>query len=106
MAVTVTVLYPNVSDATFDLEYYLKTHMPLAHKNFGPHGMKGYKVARVVGTASGDPAPYSIQCTLEFDTVEQVKTAVSTSAGPVMADVPNFSNQQPIFLIGEIVGTN
>ncbi|OJD31675.1 ethyl tert-butyl ether degradation [Diplodia corticola] len=102
---TVTVLYPNVSDATFDLEYYLKTHMPLAQKNFGPHGLKGYKVSRILGTPGSDKPPYSVQCVLEFGSKDQVDDALKNATGPVMADITNFSNQTPVFLIGEVVGS-
>lgn len=44
--ITITVLYPNVEDATFNLEYYLQTHMPLAMQHFGPHGLIGYRVQK------------------------------------------------------------
>lgn len=46
MPIAITILYPSVSDATFNLDYYLKTHMPLVSKEFGPHGLKGWKVSR------------------------------------------------------------
>lgn len=55
MPIEVTVLYPNVSDATFNLDYYLKTHMPLVVKEFGPHGLKGWKVAKSVPTPTTSP---------------------------------------------------
>ncbi|KAL0261707.1 hypothetical protein SLS55_003137 [Diplodia seriata] len=104
MAVTVTVLYPNVSDATFNLEYYLQTHMPLAQKHFG---MKTWKVSRIIGTAvPGEQAPYSVQCVLEFNSKEEVDDAVKNRGEPVMADIPKFTNQSPVFLLGEVVGTN
>ncbi|KAL1631728.1 hypothetical protein SLS56_004402 [Neofusicoccum ribis] len=106
MPVAVTVLYPNVSDATFNLEYYLSTHMPLVEKEFGPHGLKGWKVARILGTATGEAAPYSIQCTLEYNAKEEFEASVKNAAGPVLGDVSNFSNKEPVFLVGEVVGTS
>ena len=32
----VTVLYPNTSDATFDMDYYLKYHIPMVNKSSVP----------------------------------------------------------------------
>lgn len=66
--------------------------------------MTSYRVANLVGTATGAESPYSIQCTLEFGTVEEFKKALEAEAGPVLGDVPNFSNKDPILIIGEIVG--
>ncbi|KAH7002701.1 hypothetical protein B0J12DRAFT_747730 [Macrophomina phaseolina] len=105
MPIEVTVLYPNVSDATFNLDYYLKTHMPLVQKEFGPHGLKGWKVAKILGTATGEAAPFSIQCTLQYDTKDHFDASLKAAAAPVLGDVPNFSNKDPTFLVGDIVGT-
>ena len=43
MPTTITVLYENVDDATFDLDYYLAKHMPLVDEKFKPFGLKGCK---------------------------------------------------------------
>jgi hypothetical protein len=37
MTINCTVLYPNDNDATFDMKYYLDTHMPLVLEKFGPY---------------------------------------------------------------------
>ncbi|KAF2091880.1 hypothetical protein K490DRAFT_30888 [Saccharata proteae CBS 121410] len=99
MPIAITVLYPNVSDATFNLEYYLSSHMPMVQKEFGAHGMKGWRVQKYVGRS-----PYSMQATLEFENQEQFKNALQHAAGPVLGDVPNFSNKSPVLMVGEVVG--
>ena len=104
MAAAITVLYPNVDDATFDLDYYLAKHMPLVMRLFGPHGMTGWRVSRLVGTPTGARSPYSIAATLEFPTPEAFKAALAAEAKAVLGDVPNFSNKEPVIMIGEIVG--
>ncbi len=104
MATTITVLYDNVEDATFDLDYYLARHMPLVDEKFKPFGMKGWRVLKSV-TGPGDGRPkYSIVANLEFDTPEQFQAAVAAEAGPVFGDVPNFSNKSPVVVVGEQVG--
>lgn len=35
MPVAITVLYPQTSDSTFDLDYYLSSHMPFVQEKFG-----------------------------------------------------------------------
>jgi uncharacterized protein (TIGR02118 family) len=105
MATTITVLYENLADATFDLDYYLATHMPLVDEKFKRFGLKGWRVIKAVGTPFGDEARFSIIANLEFDSADQFKAAVAAEGGPVFGDVPNFSNKNPIVVIGDLVGS-
>jgi hypothetical protein len=41
MPTSITVLYPNVDDATFDMDYYKTTHMPMVAKEFADYGFQG-----------------------------------------------------------------
>ncbi len=104
MAGVISVMYPNVADATFDLDYYLASHMPMVLQRFGPFGMTGWTVAKIVGTPDGSKPTSSILATLTFDGVESFHKALAAESGPVLADVPRFSNKAPVFLIGELVG--
>ena len=104
MATTVTVLYPNQTDATFDMDYYIASHMPMVAQRFGAHGMTGWRVERIVGTPSGDAAPFSVKATLEFGTADGFKAALAAEGGSVIGDVPNFTTLKPQFMIGEVLG--
>ena len=99
---TAIVLYPRKEGSTFDKEYYLKTHMPLAMKHWGPHGLKSYAVSEL--SADG---PYSISSVMEFDSQEAVgKARQDPGTKEIMEDVKNFTNEQPILVHGNIIGTN
>lgn len=103
-ACQVTVLYPNTSDAIFNLDYFLKTHMPLVQQQFGPYGFQGYSVLKLNGTPDPNKkAPYSIQATLLFDSAKDFEAALGATAETVLGDVPNFSNKEPLLIIGEKV---
>ncbi len=104
MATAITVLYPNVEDATFNLDYYMAKHMPLVGERFASHGIKGWRVTRFIGTPQGGQAIYSVMATLEFDHPDQFKAAIAAEGGVVLGDVPNFSNKEPVIMIGDIVG--
>lgn len=105
MATTITVLYENIDDATFDLGYDMATHMPLVEEKFKPHGMKGWRVLKAVGTPFGGKPLYSIIANLEFDTADQFRAAVAAEGSLVFGDVPNFSNKDPVVVIGDLVGS-
>lgn len=105
MATTITVLYENVDDATFDLDYYMTRHMPLVDEKFARFGIKGWRVVKAVGTPTGEKPLYSIIATLEFDAAQQFKDAVAAEGGPVFGDVPNFSNKGPVVVISDVVGS-
>jgi uncharacterized protein (TIGR02118 family) len=100
--VQITVLYPNTSDATFNMDYYLKTHMPMVAEEFGPYNFEGYSVLKLVGTPDPDQAaPHSVQATLHFKSLEDFQKAVTDRAAKVLGDVPNFSNKDPVLMIGQ-----
>jgi len=101
MPTTITILYPSTADAKFDMTYYLSKHMPLVQKTWGPEGLKAWKVLKFPADAA-----YSVQATLEFDTIEDFQKAASgESAKVVFGDVANFSNQQPTVLTGEVLAS-
>jgi len=97
---TAIVLYPRKEGSTFNKEYYLKTHMPLAMKNWKDHGLKSYAVSEL--NADG---PYAISTVMEFDSPESVGKALqSEGTKEVMEDVKNFSSETPILVHGNVVG--
>ncbi|EXJ87491.1 hypothetical protein A1O3_04451 [Capronia epimyces CBS 606.96] len=105
MPANATVLYPADSDATFDLDYYLKTHLPLVHEKWGKYGLTDWKVIQFATGADGSK-PYSVAALLTWDTIESLQKALGTEdAGVIFADVKNFSNKAPVFLLGNIVGS-
>ena len=100
MPATVTVLYPK--GVKFNMDYYMSTHMPLVQKNWQSYGLQSWKVLEF-----GDDAPYKVQATLEWGSMDDFKKA---SSGPetkdVLGDVPNFADKEPILMPGEVVGTS
>jgi len=102
MPTIVTVLYPNKPDSKFDMDYYLSHHMPLAQNEFGPYGMKGWRVAKLLGSPGDQPAPYSVQATLEFGSADEVGEALKNAGEKVIGDVSNFTDLQPVLMFGEV----
>ena len=100
--IKVSVLYPNGPSAKFDMKYYVTHHMPMVREKCAP-ACRG--IAAEGGLAGGDPgspAPYIAIGHLTFDSVEAFQKAFTPHAKEIMADVPNYTNVQPIIQISEV----
>lgn len=73
MPATTTVLYA-AEGAKFDMKYLIDTHMPLAMKYWGPHGLIGYDISSLT-TVDGHKSPYSVQLLLKWNAVDSVEKA-------------------------------
>jgi len=102
MPIQVTVIYPASSSSTFNMDYYLSTHMPLVQKLWGPAGLKNWTVLKF-----GADAPYSVQATLFWDSMADFENAGKDqeNTGKIMGDIKNFSNVDPVLMPGEVVGS-
>jgi len=80
--------------------------MPLVGKHFGAHGLTSWSVTEFLPGPDGAKPQFSVQATLIFDKAEQVGKAIEAEGAVVFGDVPNFSNKQPVFLMGPVKGTS
>jgi uncharacterized protein (TIGR02118 family) len=94
------VLYPRTNNSTFNLDYYLSTHMPHAAKAWKKYGLKGWIVTQL-----SEDAPYSIHLLMEWNNKVGFENALHDPSTPeIMADVENFSSEKPIMIQGNVVG--
>lgn len=102
MPAIVTIIYPipGPDDSSpFNMPYYLSTHMPMVQAAFGSHGMKSWQVVKA------DPSTgHDVMCTLEFEDMDQLTTAMTGHATEVLADVPNFTTVKSFMVFGAVVG--
>jgi len=100
--IKVSVMYPNSSDANFDIEYYCKTHIPMV-KDLLDESLKSCHVdAGLAGGAPGEMAPFIAIGHLIFDSVDSFQNSFGPHAEKIMADIPNYTNTQPQIQISEI----
>ena len=100
--IKVSVIYPNTSDATFDIEYYCNSHLPMVVELLG-ESLKGSNVD--YGLAGGSPdeiAPFIAMGHLIFDSVDDFQNAFGPHADKILADIPNYTNIAPQIQISEI----
>lgn len=101
--IKVTVLYPATEGGSFDHDYYRNSHIPAMEEHMGPLGLVRWEMERGIGSVEpGAPAPYVAIGCMYFGTLEQVQVAFG-AAEDLRADVPNYTNIEPVFQIGEMV---
>jgi len=101
--ITVTVLYPNSDGLKFDMDYYLKKHMTLLAQRVGG-ALKGYTVDRgAAGGAPGSKAPYHVILNLKFESADAFAKAFGPHAAEIMADIPKYTNVEPVIQISDPV---
>src|SRR5262245_5794549 len=100
--IKVSVMYPNASDARFDMTYYLDRHMPMVRDLLGSV-LKGMNVDEgLAGGQPGMPAPYVASGHLFFDSVDAFQAAFGQHSGAILADIPNYTNTQPTVQISQV----
>ena len=100
--IKVSVLYPNGEGHTFDWAYYLDSHTPMIRQKLAG-ALKGISIDQGLGGgAPGTPPSYVAMCELMFDSVESFQQAFDVHAAAILADIPNYTNTQPIVQVSEV----
>jgi uncharacterized protein (TIGR02118 family) len=100
--IKVSVLYPNTAGCKFDMKYYLNQHMPMVQQKLGPACKRLAVEEGIAGGAAGAPATYVAMGHLYFDSTDAFQTAFAPHAQAIMADIPNYTNLQPIIQVSEV----
>ena len=96
--VKISIFYPHAPDATFNMEYYLRTHMPMSLRLLGAHpGFIALSVERGVETPhSGAPPAYLAMCHYTFTTTEDFVDAFVPHAAVLQADIAKYTTVAPV----------
>jgi uncharacterized protein (TIGR02118 family) len=101
--IKVSVLYPSGDNATFDMDYYCKRHMPMVQDRLGA-ACKRVAVEKGLSGGAPDTSPsYIAMGHLFFDSVAEFQAAFAPHASELLGDVPNYTNTKPMIQISEVV---
>jgi uncharacterized protein (TIGR02118 family) len=100
--IIVSVLYPNGSGSRFDMDYYLRSHMPMVQQRLGAPLRRMAVEQGLAGGAPGEQPPFLAAGHLYFDSLEAFQGAFAAHAGPILADIPNYTNTKPVIQISEV----
>ncbi len=100
----ISVMYPNKDGATFDVDYYKTKHFAMVKEKLGPMGLTGTAIEKgLAGGAPGEAAPFLCIGHLLFNSLEDFQKAMEAHGEALMADLPNFTNAQPVIQVAEVV---
>ncbi|WP_299212583.1 EthD family reductase [uncultured Aquimarina sp.] len=100
--IKVAIFYPNGEDKTFNMDYYSNKHMPMAASLFGDSLMA---MSIDKGLANGTPempVQYVAIGYFYFNTMSSFKNSMESNSEKLKADVPNYTNIQPMIQISEV----
>ena len=100
--VKVSVLYPNSAGITFDMPYYLNSHMPMVKQKLGAACRRLDVDAGLGGAQPGSKPAFVAMANLLFDSVDEFQRAFGPHADSIMGDIPNYTDIQPLIQVNEV----
>ena len=97
--VVVSVLYPNEAGSKFDLDYYCRSHLPLCRELLAPMGMQSLSFYQP--TLADKAAAFHLVAELRFPDMASTQAALAAHGPRTQADIANFTDLNPVILIGE-----
>lgn len=101
--IEVNVMYPHADGMRFDHAYYRDRHMPMVSARLGS-ALRYYTVEKgLAGGAPGAAPTYVAACSLVCDSLEAFQAAMQQHGAEIMADIPNYTDAQPVVQVSEVV---
>lgn len=101
--IKLNVLYPGSPGARFDHAYYRDKHMPMVASRLGSACLYYTIDKGLAGGAPGSVSPYLGACSVACESVEHLQKALGQHGKEIMADIPNYTDVQPVMWISEVV---
>lgn len=103
--IKVSILYPARAGARFDFTYYVQKHMPLSIRLLRAHpGFRGVSVERGLAAAEPGAEPaFVAACQFLFESIEQFLEAFLPHAATLQADMPSYTDIEPLIQFNEVL---
>jgi uncharacterized protein (TIGR02118 family) len=101
--VILSVIYQLQPGQKFDVDYYMKTHIPLVQNRLKNLGLKGVQVLHGTGSPGGAP-PVKLIALLEFESLQSFQNGMEKHGAEIMGDVPKFTDTQPQIQFNDKLG--
>lgn len=100
--IRVSILYPNAQGSRFDLDYYLKTHMPMTETLLSP-ALKSMTVEHgLSGPTPGSRPAYIAMCHLLFDSIDAFMEAFMPHMETLTGDIKNYTDVEAVIQFNDV----
>jgi|TARA_B100001146_G_C16092628_1_gene395742 uncharacterized protein (TIGR02118 family) len=99
--IKVSVYYPNTDGGRFDFDYWTSSHIPLVQARLGCSSTEASK--GISDANPNDPPMYVATVDMYFETVEAVHEGFKAHGSEIFADLPNYTDIKPQFIITEVL---
>jgi len=96
--ISVHILYPRTDDSTFDMDYYVQSHMPMLANALGD-SCQGWGATSVM---AGDLAAIGWAMVESKDAFD---AAMAEHGAAIMGDVPSYTNVEPQLVLGDVAAS-
>jgi len=100
--IQISVLYPR--SERFDMDYYLTRHIPMVQEVLGSALERAEVFQGMSGMAPDQPPTYQAGVHMYAASVDAFMAAFGPHADRVLADIPNYTDAQPVVQISKVVG--
>lgn len=100
--IKISVLYPNAEGKKFDMAYYCGKHIPMVKQKLGSACKRIEVDQGMGGIQPGSKPEFVAMAHLVFDSVEAFQRAFEPHAKEIMADIPSYTDVQPLIQINEV----
>jgi uncharacterized protein (TIGR02118 family) len=90
-----TILYPNQEGVRWDVDYYVKHHMPLIMRLYGRRAIKRFELRKGDAAQMGGPPKYIGSINIYIQNQKAFDAAGAKHTKALVDDVPNFSSVMP-----------
>jgi len=97
------VLYPAAPGVRFDHAYYREQHMPMLASRLGSACLYYTIDEGLAGGAPGAESPFLASCSIACESVERLQEALGPHVKEIMADIPNYTDAQPVIWVSKVV---
>jgi len=102
--IKVSFFYVDKANAKFDYDYFVSKHIPFAIEKQKSLGLLQIGLEKGIAGGTPDaPIPYIAIGHIYYDSIDKFQSAMSKVGEELMADVPNFTDIEPIVQISEVL---
>lgn len=97
--ISVSVFYPRDKGEKFDYDYYNNVHGKLVLDKLRDKQLLGFEVDLGLSDVDGNASPFYAVAHLHFESEEAFRKAFAEAGAEVVADIPNYTDVEPVIQI-------